>query len=128
MATLGFMKSGRQRRAEIDLKRAESREKVASRSRQEALRNNVMVNPALLRPTNSYSIPDFVERGYYVDRSFRCKDCGKAEVWSPTQQKWWYESAKGDVWTTAIRCRPCRRRERERVAAARVVSTAGLAR
>ena len=122
------MKSGRQRRAEIDLKRAESREKVASRSRQEALRNNVMVNPALLRPTNSYSIPDFVERGYYVDRSFRCKDCGKAEVWSPTQQKWWYESAKGDVWTTAVRCRPCRRRERERVAAARVVSTAGLAR
>jgi hypothetical protein len=128
MATLGFMKSGRQRRAEIDLKRAKSREKVASRSRQEALRNNVMVNPALLRPTNSYSIPDFVERGYYVDRSFRCKDCGKAEVWSPTQQKWWYESAKGDVWTTAVRCRPCRRRERERVAAARVVSTAGLAR
>ena len=128
MATLGFMKSGRQRRAEIDLKRAKSREKVASRFRQEALRNNVMVNPALLRPTNSYSIPDFVERGYYVDRSFRCKDCGKAEVWSPTQQKWWYESAKGDVWTTAIRCRPCRRRERERVAAARVVSTAGLAR
>jgi len=126
--TLGFMKSGRQRRAEIDLKRAKSREKVASRSRQEALRNNVMVNPALLRPTNSYSIPDFVERGYYVDRSFRCKDCGKAEVWSPTQQKWWYESAKGDVWTTAVRCRPCRRRERERVAAARVVSTAGLAR
>jgi hypothetical protein len=122
------MKSGRQRRAEIDLKRAKSREKVASRSRQEALRNNVMVNPALLRPTNSYSIPDFVERGYYVDRSFRCKDCGKAEVWSPTQQKWWYESAKGDVWTTAVRCRPCRRRERERVAAARVVSTAGLAR
>jgi len=128
MATLGFMKSGRQRRAEIDLKRAESREKVASRSRQEALRNNVMVNPALLRPTNSYSIPDFVERGYYVDRSFRCKDCGKAEVWSPTQQKWWYESAKGDVWTTAVRCRPCRRRERERVVAARMVSTAGLAR
>ena len=122
------MKSGRQRRAEIDLKRAKSREKVASRSRQEALRNNVMVNPALLRPTNSYSIPDFVERGYYVDRPFRCKDCGKAEVWSPTQQKWWYESAKGDVWTTAVRCRPCRRRERERVAAARVVSTAGLAR
>ena len=122
------MKSGRQRRAEIDLKRAKSREKVASRSRQEALRNNVMVNPALLRPTNSYSIPDFVERGYYVDRSFRCKDCGKAEVWSPTQQKWWYESAKGDVWTTAVRCRPCRRRERERVAAARMVSTAGLAR
>lgn len=86
------------------------------------------MNTALLRPTNSYGIPDFVQRGWYVDRPFRCKDCGKAEIWTSTQQKWWYEQAKGDVWTVAVRCRPCRRRERERVEAARKAREAGLAR
>jgi len=87
-----------------------------------------LVNPALLRPTNSYSTPDFVEREFYVDRPFLCKDCRKAEVWTATQQKWWYETAKGDVWTVAIRCRPCRRRERVRKAQARRFQREGMAR
>jgi hypothetical protein len=113
------MKSGRQRSADIDLKRAKAREKAEARAREELRKTQVVVNPALLRPTNSYGIPHFVQRGYYVNRPFTCKDCGKAEAWTSTQQKWWYESAKGDVWTVAVRCRPCRRRERERVAAAR---------
>ncbi|WLD14561.1 zinc-ribbon domain containing protein [Planctellipticum variicoloris] len=55
-----------------------------------------------------------VERGYYLDQPFTCVDCGKDEVWTATQQKWWYEVAKGDVFTTARRCRICRRRDRER--------------
>ena len=119
------MKSGRQRREEIDLKRARKREKAEARARELARKSQVVVNTALLRPTNSYGIPDFVERGWYIDRPFRCKDCGKAEVWTSNQQKWWYESAKGDVWTVAVRCRPCRRRERERVASARKASLKG---
>ena len=96
--------------------------------RAKRLRNQVLVNPSLLRPTNSYGIPDFVTREFYVDRDFRCKDCGKAEVWTASQQKWWYEIAKGDVWTMAVRCRPCRRRERERKAEARRVHQEGVAR
>jgi hypothetical protein len=80
-----------------------------------------------LKPDNSYSTPDYVLRGYYLDVPFSCKDCGKAEVWRDTQQKWWYETAKGGVWTTATRCRACRRRERERVAEARRVSLEGKA-
>ena len=119
------MKSGRQRREELQRKRAMKQEKAEARAREQARKSQVVVNTALLRPTNSYSTPDFVERGYYIDRPFRCKDCGKAEVWTATQQKWWYESAKGDVWTVAIRCRPCRRRERERVAAARMTQARG---
>ena len=79
--SLGFMKSGRQRRDEIELKRAKKREKAEAYARAQARRNQVVVNTALLRPTNSYSIPDFVERGWYIDRPFRCKDCGKSEVW-----------------------------------------------
>ena len=53
------------------------------------------VNGALLAPNNSYGAPDFVYRGYYVDRPFRCRDCGKGEVWTGTQQKWWYEVRRG---------------------------------
>lgn len=85
------------------------------------------VNSALLGPNNSYGIPDYVERGYYLDKPFTCKDCGKQEVWSATQQKWWYELAKGDLWTIATRCRACRRHERERKAEARRVQLEGMA-
>jgi hypothetical protein len=87
----------------------------------------VLVNPANLRPTNSYGTPEFVQRGYYVDRPFHCKACGSAQLWTDTQQKWWYESAKGDVWTVAILCRPCRQRERARKAAARETHLSGIA-
>lgn len=122
------MKSGRQRRAEIAAKRARKRKDAEVRSLIQARESGQVVNPAALRPTNSYGTPDFVERGYYVDRPFTCKDCGKAEVWTASQQKWWYEIAKGDVWTVAVRCRSCRRRERERKAAARRVHLEGLVR
>lgn len=54
-------------------------------------------------PNNSYCPPRV-----YRDKPFKCVDCGKKEVWTATQQKWWYEVAKGPVQSTAIRCRPCR--------------------
>jgi hypothetical protein len=86
-----------------------------------------VVNVDKLRPTNSYGTPDFVGRGFYVDRPFNCKTCAAPQVWTATQQRWWYEVAQGDVWTVAVLCRPCRRRERERKDAAREVHLAGLA-
>ena len=125
--TLGAMKSGRQRRAEIALKRAKVRENAEARALAQARSAGVIVNTAALRPTNSYDTPEFVQRGYYVDKPFTCKDCGRTEIWTATQQKWWYETAKGDVWKVAVRCRPCRRRERERKASARKVHLEGLA-
>lgn len=133
------MRSDRPRRPGIKARRAQKRAKrrgeqarlralEQAKARARRLRGQVLVNPALLRPTNSYSIPDFVEREFYVDWPFVCKACGKAEVWSAAQQKWWYETAKGDVWTVATRCRACRRRERERKAEARRVEQEGRAR
>jgi hypothetical protein len=92
------------------------------------LSERIAVNTANLRPTNSYGTPAFVTRGYYVDFPFKCKDCGKSEVWTPTQQRWWYEIAKGDVRTVATRCRPCRQRERTRRLVARESTEAGMAR
>lgn len=105
-----------------------AREQVLDRRK--ALRDianrHLLVNAANLGPNNSYGVPEFVARGYYVDMPFHCKSCGIAQVWTETQQKWWYESAKGDVWAVAVMCRPCRRRERARRAEARDAHLSGL--
>ena len=129
------MKSSKQRRKEIQAKRASRVQKVLDEEKREArikrekeLQGKTAVNTGLLAPSNSYSTPDYVERGYYIDELFNCKDCGKEEIWTATQQKWWYEVARGDIWTTAIRCRSCRRKERTRVAEARRVHKEGLER
>ncbi len=72
----------------------------------------IPVNLANLAPNNSYGVPEFVTRGTYLDMPFKCKGCGKNEVWTAAQQKWWYESAKGFAYSTAVRCRACRKRLR----------------
>jgi hypothetical protein len=56
---------------------------------------------------NSYDPPH-----YYVDQPFKCIDCGKREVWTASQQKWYYEVAKGSIYGRAVRCRPCRQKHR----------------
>ena len=122
------MKRGKQRRAEI----AARRKKRAAKSEPKAAAGSpapyrmVPVNETLLAPNNSYGAPDFVRRGYYVDIPFRCVDCGKDEVWTGAQQKWWYEVAKGFVYSSAIRCRACRRKERDRREEARRIHLQGL--
>lgn len=79
-----------------------------------------------LAPNNSYGTR-FMLRGYYLDQPFQCRDCGRQEIWRAAQQQWWYEVAKGEVNSTATRCRACRRKERERQAEARRVHLQGLA-
>ena len=124
------MKSGKQRRTEIKIarKKREQKKYVLTHGARlkEVTANTAPCNPKLLAPNNSYSEPPFVQRGYYCDILFKCKDCGKEGVWSATRQKWWYEIAKGDVWTTAVRCNTCRRKERERKSEARKVHMEGL--
>ena len=122
------MKSGKRRRAEISAKR---KKRAAKRTPQGTLPGAapyrmIPVNEALLAPNNSYGVPDFVRRGSYIDLSFRCVDCGTEEIWTGTQQKWWYEVAKGFVYSSAICCRSCRRRERERRDEARRVHLEGV--
>lgn len=125
------MKSNRQRRTEIVQCRA--RKKLAADAARanegevRRLAGKTLVNTCKLRPTNSFGIPDFVTRKFYIDQPFKCKDCGKPEIWTATQQKWWYEVAQGDVWTTAIRCRSCRKKELARKAAARKTHLDGIA-
>jgi hypothetical protein len=123
------MKSNKQRRREIKADRQKRTAKLAIRKKKEAVSlypARVPVNPELLKPDNSYGVPDFLDRGFYLDTPFRCKDCDKEEIWTATQQKWWYEVAKGYVYSTAVRCRPCRRRERIRKQEARETHLQGL--
>jgi len=126
------MKSGKQRRQEIvarQKKLAVKRDVMAQAAKfKHSPYRIVPVNEQLLAPNNSYGAPDFVRRGYYVDRPFRCVDCGKEEIWTGTQQKWWYEVAKGFVYSTANRCRLCRRKRREQSAASRRIHLEGVAR
>ena len=124
------MKSNKQRRQEIKaqrLRRAEQQRRCVNARPVDRPAGAEPVTPALLKPTSSYGIPDFVRCGYYQDRPFRCRDCGKSEVWTAAQQRWWYEVAQGDVWTVAVRCRPCRQQERVRSREARRIHQEGLA-
>ncbi len=126
------MKSNKQHRQEIKAQRLRRAERQIQIRRADARPVNrpvgtEPVTPALLRRNNSYGIPEFVQRGYYQDRPFRCKDCGIEEVWTAAQQRWWYEVAQGEVWTVAVRCRACRQRERARKAEARRIHREGLA-
>ena len=122
------MKSGKQRKTELQQQRKEraARAEQATAKAAASQLGSAPCNPSKLAPHNSYGQPDFVLRGYYVDQPFCCKDCGKQEVWTATRQKWWYEVAQGQVFTTANRCNTCRRKERERVAEARRVQQQGM--
>ncbi len=124
-------KSGKQRKAEIKKNRGKQAERRLRpqpdpRDVPEGFATAICVE-SNLAPNGSYGRADFVYRGYYIAKAFRCKDCDKKEVWTATQQKWWYEVAKGDMFTMAIRCRNCRRKERERITEARRVQQEGMA-
>jgi hypothetical protein len=129
------VKSGKQRRTEILAdRRARAEKNVAARASRVAPgadldeARTAPCNPEALAPYNSYGVPPFVARGYYVDTGFACSGCQKEEVWRATQQKWWYEVAKGNVESRAKLCRACRRVERERRAEARRIHLDGVAR
>ena len=130
-------KSSKQKAAVLKARRVARKAKAAVRRRDDlrAFRlsveleaGNVPVNAEQLAPHFSYDQPEFIRRGYYLDQPFQCRDCGTSEIWTGSQQKWWYEIAKGSVLTDARRCRPCRRKERERVTEARRASAEGRAR
>ncbi|MDA8138037.1 MAG: zinc-ribbon domain-containing protein [Desulfobacteraceae bacterium] len=84
---------------------------------------SVIANQAELAHNNTYGpLPVF-----YVDRLVVCRDCGKEEVWTARQQKWWYEVAKGNINSFAVKCRACRKKDQERKAAARKIHLNGIA-
>ncbi|TLM64567.1 MAG: hypothetical protein FDZ69_11565 [Deltaproteobacteria bacterium] len=63
---------------------------------------------------------------FYLDKVVVCRQCGTEEVWPAERQKWWYEVAKGHINTTAVLCRACREKEKQKKDAARRVHLEGL--
>jgi hypothetical protein len=119
-------KSGKQRRAEILTRRKKNKpvvEWIDPESQPENWpKGAVAANRLGLELLHPYSLIPH----YYADKPFKCRDCGVEQVWRATQQKWYYEVAKGKSGSTAVRCLPCRRKERERKAKARADSLPGL--
>ena len=126
------MASGKQRRKAIKAKRLVNKAKADAQK--PACKPNPLpsgsapVNEASLAPNNSYGAPDFVHRGYYLDMAFTCGNCGKEEIWTASQQKWWYEVAKGFAYSTAKQCRACRALVRAQKDESRRAHREGLAR
>ncbi|MGJ8655821.1 MAG: zinc-ribbon domain containing protein [Akkermansiaceae bacterium] len=69
----------------------------------------IPVDPDLVNIGNSYYRPVC-----YVDRAFKCQDCGSDELWKAEDQQWFYETTGSLFYATAIRCRACRQHEKER--------------
>ncbi len=120
------VKSGKQRRLEIKAARIKRAQVLA-----EVLKTPPQFRPLESIPANQQELQHNNTCGllpeYYVDKPFTCRDCGVLELWTAKQQKWWYEVAKGYIDSTAVRCRPCRKKEQARKATAREVHQRGLA-
>ena len=122
------MKSGRQRREEIAGRRRlrariERRTSVAPwREPDRVPMGALPADQGKLAHDNTYG----PRPRFYVDQPFACIDCGKEEVWTAADQKWWYEEAKGKIATRANRCLACRRRCRLRRSQERRVHVEGI--
>ena len=101
----------------------ENQKRKLDSTRAEAYKNRLVpVDKSKLNLGNSYETPP----DFYKDVDFICADCGSRETWLAEQQKWWYEEAGGYYFSTAIRCRSCRKIERERKTEARHIHLEGI--
>ena len=87
-------------------KRTAHSERAADRSQSAPAQpsGRILADLSKQAPNNSYS-----PLLYYDDKPFVCVDCGKEEIWTAKLQQWWYEVAKGPIYSAAIRCRACRK-------------------
>jgi len=101
------MKSGKQRRLEIKEKRrkkAKANKLIDTSDILNMPKGALKADHSQLAHNNIYGLlPQF-----YIDKAYKCRDCGSDEIWTAKQQKWWYETVKGHIDSTAVRCRRCR--------------------
>ncbi len=122
------MKSGRQRRNEI-LEARRRRARIAKRASPAPWLEPDRVPAGAVPADQSKLLHDNTygpRPRFYVDTPFTCIECGTEEVWSATDQKWWYEEAKGKIATRANRCSVCRRKRRFRRSQERRVHIEGI--
>ena len=90
---------------ETDRAKQEAERLKSEQARAEKARSRIQADLTRQAPNNSYGGGPL----YYEDLEFTCARCGRQAVWTARQQQWWYEVAKGHVFSTAVRCRTCRR-------------------
>jgi len=103
------LKICKQRRLEIKKKRRDKAFAIENAKRYPNLNfvrryNYIEADHNELSHNNTYGLLPI----YYVDKFFYCKECDTQEVWTAKQQKWWYETAKGHIDSTAVHCKNCR--------------------
>ncbi len=99
---------------DAQLAKQEAAERAGEETRTKRGKSRIQADLSRQAPHNSYG----GGRLYYQDLEFTCTDCGRQETWTARQQQWWYEVAKGPIYSTAVRCRACRRARRGAVAEA----------
>lgn len=120
------MTNGKRQRQELKIRRLLKKERFLGKTGHKNCAAVTKVELTKLTLSYAYSVPEFVERGYYLDQPFTCCDCGSEEVWLAKQQQWWYEVMQADIWTKAVRCRACCIAERQRKSEARRIHLQGL--
>ena len=109
--------SNKQKKKQLRTQRQKKTKDEAGRSRaQRALEREEMIATGRIiiadlskqAPNNSWSPPT-----EYCDHEFTCRDCGTVETWTAKQQQWWYEVAKGEINSRAVRCHECREKRRK---------------
>src|SRR3954468_19954876 len=93
---------------EIYRAKQEAERLKAEQARAETAKSRIQADLTRQAPNNSYGGGPL----YYEDLGFTCHECGRQEIWTARQQQWWYEVAKGPIYSRAVRCRACRRKRR----------------
>lgn len=75
----------------------------------------IPVDPDLINLGGSYFCPR-----YFREVQFACVDCGVTQCWAAEDQRWYYETTGAPYYSTAVRCRECRRAEQQRKRLARI--------
>ncbi|MES2887728.1 MAG: zinc-ribbon domain containing protein [Pseudomonadota bacterium] len=122
------LKSNKQRRAEIMAvrrKRADAAQAAWRASPHSGVPSGAVATDRSVLALRNPERPLFDLPNLYLDKIFACRNCKVECVWTAKQQKWWYELAGGSLYTHAVRCRPCRQVERDRLAHARACTQAG---
>lgn len=76
LISVNRMKSGKQRRQELKAHKQNRSSKLIQILQEntgaQALHGAVPVDYTVLAPNNSYGVPEFAGRGYYLDKPFTC--------------------------------------------------------
>ena len=119
------MSSSKQKRKKLKVARVERQAEMKRAEIKAEMEKGRIVHVDRSKIVSRSAVPKIPD--YYRDKEFTCRDCGAREVWTAKLQQLWYEECGGEIESTAVRCRACRRKEKARREAARKTHLEGLA-